>query len=100
MPNSFAICGDMRIDSVRRANPFGLDDFYAAVPHDGYEQDQDSLRLLRLRPRHQPTLRRSRHRTRQGAGGKRLVYGGGSIGLMGAVATSVLDHGGTVTGII
>jgi uncharacterized protein (TIGR00730 family) len=30
----------------------------------------------------------------------RLVYGGGSIGLMGAVATSTLDHGGTVTGII
>ena len=30
----------------------------------------------------------------------RLVYGGGSIGLMGAVATSVLDHGGIVTGII
>src|SRR6516162_1283737 len=33
-------------------------------------------------------------------GGIRLVYGGGSLGLMGAVATSVLDHGGTVTGII
>ena len=32
--------------------------------------------------------------------GIRLVYGGGSIGLMSAVATSVLDHGGTVTGII
>jgi uncharacterized protein (TIGR00730 family) len=32
--------------------------------------------------------------------GIRLVYGGGSIGLMGAVATSVLDHGGAVTGII
>ena len=32
--------------------------------------------------------------------GLRLVYGGGSIGLMGAVATSVLDHGGVVTGII
>jgi len=30
----------------------------------------------------------------------RLVYGGGSIGLMGALATSVLDHGGTVIGII
>jgi uncharacterized protein (TIGR00730 family) len=30
----------------------------------------------------------------------RLVYGGGSVGLMGAVAGSVLDHGGTVTGII
>jgi uncharacterized protein (TIGR00730 family) len=29
-----------------------------------------------------------------------LVYGGGSIGLMGAVATSVLQHGGRVTGII
>jgi len=29
-----------------------------------------------------------------------LVYGGGSRGLMGAVATSVLDHGGHVTGII
>jgi uncharacterized protein (TIGR00730 family) len=32
--------------------------------------------------------------------GVRLVYGGGSIGLMGAVAKSVLDHGGSVTGII
>ena len=29
-----------------------------------------------------------------------LVYGGGSLGLMGAVADSVLEHGGTVTGII
>ena len=32
--------------------------------------------------------------------GIRLVYGGGSTGLMGAIATSVLDHGGSVTGII
>jgi uncharacterized protein (TIGR00730 family) len=32
--------------------------------------------------------------------GIRLVYGGGAIGLMGAVAESVLDHGGAVTGII
>ena len=30
----------------------------------------------------------------------RLVYGGGSLGLMGAVAKSTLDHGGSVTGII
>ena len=30
----------------------------------------------------------------------RLVYGGGSVGLMGAVAGSVLDNGGSVTGII
>ena len=34
---------------------------------------------------------------REGIG---LVYGGGSRGLMGAVATAVLDHGGHVTGII
>ena len=32
--------------------------------------------------------------------GIRLVYGGGSLGIMGAVASSVLDHGGMVTGII
>src|ERR1700704_1577063 len=32
--------------------------------------------------------------------GIRLVYGGGSVGLMGALAMSVLDHGGTVTGVI
>lgn len=30
----------------------------------------------------------------------RLVYGGGSLGLMGTTATSVLRHGGKVTGII
>jgi uncharacterized protein (TIGR00730 family) len=30
----------------------------------------------------------------------RLVYGGGSLGLMGALANSVLDHGGEVTGVI
>src|SRR5947209_15400123 len=32
--------------------------------------------------------------------GIRLVYGGGSLGMMGAVAASALDHGGSVTGII
>ena len=30
----------------------------------------------------------------------RLVYGGGSLGLMGALANAVIDHGGEVTGII
>jgi uncharacterized protein (TIGR00730 family) len=30
----------------------------------------------------------------------RLVYGGGSVGLMGALAESVLDHSGSVTGVI
>ena len=32
--------------------------------------------------------------------GVRLVYGGGSVGLMGTVARAVLDAGGNVTGII
>jgi hypothetical protein len=32
--------------------------------------------------------------------GIRLIYGGGSVGLMGAVAESVLEHGGAATGII
>jgi uncharacterized protein (TIGR00730 family) len=32
--------------------------------------------------------------------GWRLVYGGGSVGLMGALARSVLGHGGHVTGVI
>jgi uncharacterized protein (TIGR00730 family) len=32
--------------------------------------------------------------------GIRLIYGGGSVGLMGALAESVLEHGGAVTGII
>jgi len=32
--------------------------------------------------------------------GARLVYGGGNVGLMGAVAESVKHHGGPVTGII
>jgi uncharacterized protein (TIGR00730 family) len=30
----------------------------------------------------------------------RLVYGGGSVGMMGALAGSVLSHGGSATGII
>ena len=29
-----------------------------------------------------------------------LVYGGGSVGMMGALALSVLEYGGNVTGII
>jgi uncharacterized protein (TIGR00730 family) len=32
--------------------------------------------------------------------GVRLVYGGGSVGLMGIVARAVMGHGGNVTGII
>ena len=29
-----------------------------------------------------------------------LVYGGASMGLMGAIADAVLEHGGQVTGVI
>ena len=32
--------------------------------------------------------------------GVRLIYGGGSVGLMGALADAVLENGGTATGII
>jgi uncharacterized protein (TIGR00730 family) len=32
--------------------------------------------------------------------GVRLVYGGGKVGIMGAVSRAVIDHGGEVTGII
>jgi uncharacterized protein (TIGR00730 family) len=32
--------------------------------------------------------------------GTRLVYGGGSVGIMGALARAVLKHGGKATGII
>ena len=35
-----------------------------------------------------------------GKNGVGLVFGGGSVGMMGAIAKSVLDHGGSVTGII
>ncbi len=32
--------------------------------------------------------------------GVRLIYGGGSVGMMGTLAHAVVDHGGEVTGII
>ncbi len=34
------------------------------------------------------------------ANGLELVYGGGNIGMMGAIADAVLEKGGTVTGVI
>jgi uncharacterized protein (TIGR00730 family) len=34
------------------------------------------------------------------ANGIRLIYGGGKVGIMGAVSEAVLQHGGKVTGII
>ena len=38
--------------------------------------------------------------TELAARGHRLVYGGGNVGLMGEVAHSVHEHGGTVVGVI
>ena len=66
------------------------------------EHNQSYLRLLRLRPRQQPQIRRSRRAFGRilAENNIRLVYGGGSIGLMGAIAELVVDHGGQVTGII
>ena len=68
-----------------------------------HEHNSKNLRLLRLRPGLRPGLRRRPRATfgkilaenRIG-----LVYGGGSVGLMGELASAVLDHGGEVTGII
>jgi uncharacterized protein (TIGR00730 family) len=34
------------------------------------------------------------------ASARRLVYGGGNVGLMGALATAVMDAGGTAVGVI
>ena len=61
------------------------------------------LRLLRLRTRRKsrpmwrPRARFGRILAKSRIG---LVYGGGSLGLMGETARSVLNHGGHVTGII
>jgi predicted Rossmann-fold nucleotide-binding protein len=57
---------------------------------------------LRLRSRHRPRFVEAAVAFGKilAENGIRLVYGGGSLGLMGAVAKSVLDHGGSVTGII
>jgi uncharacterized protein (TIGR00730 family) len=69
-----------------------------------HEHDQIDLRLLRLRSRQQSSIHGGGEEARPNRilaeNGIRLVYGGGSVGLMGALAESVLDHGGAVTGVI
>lgn len=57
---------------------------------------------MRLRPRHQPRFVEAAQAFGKALAesGVGLVYGGGSIGLMGAVAAATLEHGGMVTGII
>ncbi|HZI54378.1 MAG TPA: TIGR00730 family Rossman fold protein, partial [Chitinophagaceae bacterium] len=32
--------------------------------------------------------------------GVTLIYGGGNVGIMGKIADTVMEHGGTVTGVI
>ena len=62
-----------------------------------------NLRLLRLRAGHRPGLCRRRRATSERSSprtGIGLVYGGGSVGLMGELANAVLEHGGEVIGII
>ena len=68
----------------------------------GHEHNQIDLRLLRLRSRQESRLHASGHPlwADLAENGIRLVYGGGAVGLMGALAESVLDHGGLVTGVI
>ena len=70
--------------------------------HDRHGSTQKYLRLLRLECRtatrniaSAETLGRV-----MAAAGIRLVYGGGSVGLMGILARTVMAHGGKVTGII
>ena len=64
--------------------------------------NRSNLCLLRLRPRPDPAFVAGRADVRSilADDGIGLVYGGGSVGLMGEVARAVLDNGGHVTGII
>lgn len=53
---------------------------------------------LGVKPQYQETATQLGHALADANIG--LVYGGADIGLMGAVANAVLDHGGKVTGVI
>ena len=85
-----------------------LDDAASTTHINIYEQNrkkqknQKNLRLLRIGTRHRSGLCRERSCLRRDSAknGVGLVFGGGSVGMMGAIAKSVLDHGGKVTGII
>ena len=60
------------------------------------------MRLLRVRTRNNPAFVEAARAFGRilAENGIRLVYGGGSVGLMGTLAKAVLDHGGSVTGVI
>ena len=59
------------------------------------------LRLLRIELRHGPRLARPRRSSPDARRrGSRVVYGGASVGLMGALADTALEAGGEVVGVI
>src|SRR3984893_9263782 len=105
--NSFAICGHLRIDSITRANRLRLDGFTLQCHMANMNKpNMNKIKTVCVycgsgpgtNPRFvEAATALGKAFAENGIG---LVYGGGSIGLMGAVATSTLDHGGTVTGII
>ena len=72
------------------------------MPISSHEHDQANLRLLRLRAGRRPGLREAARTFGTILADNRigLVYGGGSVGLMGELANAVLDRGGEVIGII
>src|SRR5229473_6703895 len=105
--NSFAICRHLRIDSITSANPLRLDGFtlqchMANMNKPNMNKIKTVCVYCGSGPGTNPRFVEAAHALGKAfaENGIGLVYGGGSIGLMGAVATSVLDHGGTVTGII
>jgi uncharacterized protein (TIGR00730 family) len=87
------------VKSYRRPN---LDASGDGVPHPAMSQIRTVCVYCGSGPGTDPAFVEAargfgRNLAKKGVG---LVYGGGSLGLMGALATSVLEHGGKVTGII
>src|SRR5216684_6012355 len=105
--NSFAICRHLRIDSITSANPLRLDGFTLQCHMaDMNKPNMNKIKTVCVYCGSGPG---TNHRFVEAAtapgkiladNGVSLVYGGGSNGLMGAIAKSTLDHGGNVIGII
>ena len=66
------------------------------------EHEPKNLRVLRFRSGYRPGLFEAARTLGAILAENRigLVYGGGSVGLMGEIANAVLDRGGEVIGII
>src|SRR5579871_1814239 len=80
----------------------GLDALYAAMPHETMITIKTVCVYCGSGPGTNPRFLEAASALGKtfAENGIRLVYGGGSVGMMGAVASAVLDHGGSVTGII